>query len=252
MGNTMNCLKTEHMLLKEDNARTNTLHEAATDLAEIAQAFEHRRDDIEKQIESNQQTRKAVLTQFRRKTRSREETQRLLTDLDVKHKVAIQRLERVNANILLYKRHEGNVLELQSTIATTGKMTKLVKKLNKVGVKVVDLDKQNDAVDKVMGQVNEITRNQGDYATDENEEQMGSIKDEASSSVASELDRIEEMENDEFERALGEIKVPLATMTKARGGKSLHTIHEPSKMRSTALGDEEEEGEEGNIFNVMA
>ncbi len=82
---------------------------------------------------------------------------------------------------------------------------------------------------------------------------QGNIKDEASNSVASELDRIEEMENDEFERALGEIKVPLATMTKARGGKSLHTIHEPSKMRSTALGsEEEEEGEEGNIFNVMA
>ncbi len=39
MGNIINCLKTEHMLLKEDNARTNTLHEAATDLAEIAQAY---------------------------------------------------------------------------------------------------------------------------------------------------------------------------------------------------------------------
>ncbi len=111
-------------------------------------------------MEANQQTRATVLNQFRRKTRGREETQRMLTDLDVKYKVSLQRLERVNANILLYKRHEGNVLELQSTIVTTAKMTKLVKKLNKVGVKVVDLDKQNDAVDKVMGQVNEITRNQ--------------------------------------------------------------------------------------------
>jgi hypothetical protein len=160
MGNLFNCLKSSHQLLQEDNARTNTLHEAATDLAQIAQAFEHRRDDIEKQIEAMQQTRNSVLNSFKRRTRSREETERLLTDLDVKHKVAVQRLERVNANILLYKRHEGNVLELQSTMVTTAKMTKLVKKLNKVGVKVVDLDKQNDAVDRVMGQVNEITRNQ--------------------------------------------------------------------------------------------
>ncbi len=93
-------------------------------------------------MEANQQTRATVLNQFRRKTRGREETQRMLTDLDVKYKVSLQRLERINANILLYKRHEGNVLELQSTIVTTAKMTKLVKKLNKVGVKVVDLDKQ--------------------------------------------------------------------------------------------------------------
>ena len=120
------------MLLKEDSERTSTLHEAAMDLAEIAQAFEHRRNDIEKQMESNQQVRATVLNQFRRKTRARDETQRMLTELDVKHKVALQRLERVNANILLYKRHEGNVLELQSTIVTTAKMTKLVKKLNKV------------------------------------------------------------------------------------------------------------------------
>ena len=84
---------------------------------------------------------------------------------------------------------------------------------------------------------------------------MGNIKDEASSSVANELDRIEEMDADEFERALSDIKVPLATMAKARGGKSVHVLQEPSKqMRSTALGEEEEhdEGEEGDVFDVMA
>jgi hypothetical protein len=87
---------------------------------------------------------------------------------------------------------------------------------------------------------------------------MGNIKDEASSSVASELDRIEEEEEANFELELSAIKVPLATMTKARGGRSVHVLEEPSKMlRSAVLAEvDEEEGEEGeggeDVFNVMS
>ncbi len=96
MGTLMPQDRVEHKLLQEDKART--LHEAATDLAEMAQAFEHRRHDIERQIEATLLSRAPVVNQFRRESRSREATQRMLTDLDVKHRVSIQRLERVNAN----------------------------------------------------------------------------------------------------------------------------------------------------------
>ncbi len=81
---------------------------------------------------------------------------------------------------------------------------------------------------------------------------QGNIKDDASSSVASELDRIEEMENDEFERTLSDIRVPAG---QAKAGKRLHTIEEPSKIRRD-LGEEEEDddGREGNVvvFDSMA
>ncbi len=87
---------------------------------------------------------------------------------------------------------------------------------------------------------------------DENDEHMGNIKDDANSSVASELDRIEEMENDEFERTLSDIRVPAG---QAKAGKRLHTIEEPSKIRRD-LGEEEEDddGREGNVvvFDSMA
>jgi len=251
MGNALRCLKTKHMLLQEDCARTDALHFAATALAEIAHTFEHRREDIEKQISVNASTRAQLLREFREHKRSREETQRVLTDLDVKQKVAQQRLDRVNSNILHYKRYEGDVLELQSTMDTTSKMADVTAALSKVGVKVRDLDKHNDAVDRVMGEVSDMTRNQGDYLSDENAEHVGNIREDVSSSVADELDMIEDMKADEFALTMA------AAKTAKAGGKTKKFTHTlPSSPLRHADEEDDEERKEDNetaeiVFRTM-
>ena len=49
-----NCYKSTHRLLAEEEKRTAALQTAALTLAEIAQSYELRKEDIEKEIQQQQ------------------------------------------------------------------------------------------------------------------------------------------------------------------------------------------------------
>ena len=124
MGNL--CYKSTHRLLAEEEKRTAALQTAALTLAEIAQSYELKKEDIEKEIQQQQKLIAGVLHDYKRGLRERVDAERVLLDLEMKQRMAIARLTRAQQNVLMYRKHEANVLELQSTMSTTMKMTALV------------------------------------------------------------------------------------------------------------------------------
>ena len=243
MGNL--CYKSTHRLLAEEEKRTAALQTAALTLAEIAQSYELRKEDIEKEIQTQQKLIASVLHDYKRGLRERVDAERVLLDLEMKQRMAIARLTRAQQNVLMYRKHESNVLELQSTMSTTMKMTALVGSLKKIGVKVENLDKQNDAVDDIMGKVRDITENQESYISDENSMDMRGMDEDAQQHVSKQLDRLDNINKDEFERELDAIKLPA---TKNRGtSRSPHVIAEPSQIYRSMS----EEEEEATVFESM-
>jgi len=248
MGNL--CYKSTHRLLAEEEKRTAALQSAALTLAEIAQGYEVRKEDIEKEIQQQQKVITGVLHDYKRGLRERVDAERVLMDLEMKQRMAIARLARAQQNVLMYRKHEANVLELQSTMSTTMKMTALVGSLKKIGVKVENLDKQNDAVDDIMGKVRDITENQEIYINDENSMDLRGMDEEAQQHVSKQLDRLDNINKDEFERELDEIKLPGSSASSRTIGTSRnpHAIAEPSQVYRT-LGEEEED--ETTVFESM-
>jgi hypothetical protein len=243
MGNL--CYKSTHRLLAEEEKRTAALQTAALTLAEIAQSYELRKEDIEKEIQTQQKLIASVLHDYKRGLRERVDAERVLLDLEMKQRMAIARLTRAQQNVLMYRKHESNVLELQSTMSTTMKMTALVGSLKKIGVKVENLDKQNDAVDDIMGKVRDITENQETYISDENSMDLRGMDEDAQQHVSKQLDRLDNINKDEFERELDAIKLPA---TKNRGtSRSPHVIAEPSQIYRSMS----EEEEEATVFESM-
>jgi len=241
-----NCYKSTHRLLAEEEKRTAALQTAALTLAEIAQSYELRKEDIEKEIQQQQKNIASVLHVYRRGLRERVDAERVLLDLEMKQRMAIARLTRAQQNALMYRKHEANVLELQSTMSTTMKMTALVGSLKKIGVKVENLDKQNDAVEDIMGKVREITENQDDIVSSDNALDLRGMDEDAQQHVSKQLDRLDNINKDEFERELDAIKLPTA---KNRGtSRSPHVIAEPSQVYRTL---EEQDDEEVSVFESM-
>ena len=80
---------------------------------------------------------------------------------------------------------------------------------------------------------------------------MGSISDATMDSVSAELDRLEQMEQDEFEREIASMVTHGGNKHTARATK-LHTIAEPSGSALRKLQKEEEEEKENrSVFEGM-
>jgi hypothetical protein len=242
-----NCFKSTHRLLAEEEKRTAALQSAALTLAEIAHSYEVRKEDIEKEIQQQQRLIAGVLHDYKRGLRERVDAERVLLDLEMKQRMAIARLTRAQQNVLMYRKHEANVLELQSTMSTTMKMTALVGSLKKIGVKVENLDKQNDAVDDIMGKVREITESQDEMVSSEVAIDLRGMDEEAQQHVSKQLDRLDNINKDEFERELDSIDLPGSAKKNKGTSRNPHVIAEPSQAYRTL----ENEEDEVSVFESM-